>query len=105
FGTGLPKTDVFAVSSVSSGHVTNPAVAMDSNGDFVITWQRGAEPSPPFASDDVVVRSFDARGRPLGAEELVTPTSDGDQSQPDVAMDLAGNYVVVWRDDDLSGSP
>ena len=60
--------------------------------------------------DDVFVRRFNPDGSPvggpLGGELRVNTTTVGDQSYPDVAVDLAGEkFIVTWSDSqgDLHG--
>src|SRR6185503_5010076 len=40
---------------------------------------------------------YDADGVPQGAEFRVHAASVGEQGRPSVAMDTAGNFVVVWH--------
>jgi hypothetical protein len=56
--------------------------------DFVVVWGT--------SSYGVAGRRVDGTGTPLGAEFLVTPAGAG--PRPDVAMDPAGTFTVVWGD-------
>ena len=47
---------------------------------------------------------FDSAGTPLGGEFQVNSTTTADQRYPRVAMDAAGNFVVVWSGEDTYGS-
>jgi hypothetical protein len=72
----------------------NPAVAADCAGNFVVVWM-SYYGSP--RSYEILGRRFDADGNALGDEFQINTTSEGNQSTPAVAMDGAGNFVVVWQ--------
>jgi hypothetical protein len=79
-----------------------PMGAMDDLGDFIITWS-----SQDSDGDmEVSARIFTLAGLPVGDEFQVNTTMSGDQEYSSVAMDSAGNFVVIWSSDgqDSSGS-
>ena len=43
------------------------------------------------------MQRYDTLGNPLGSETLVNTTTTNNQSYASVAMDAAGNTVVVWQ--------
>src|SRR5437867_11413547 len=65
---------------------------MDADGDFVIAWQ-----SRSRGEYDVFARRYNAAGQPVGGEFLVNTTRTGSFFEPAVAMDPAGDFVVVWE--------
>lgn len=69
-----------------------PSVAMDANGDFVVTWQRELS----NGNEDIVMRRFDRNGNPTSSLIKVTNTAE-DERFPDVAMDSIGNIVVTFE--------
>lgn len=70
-----------------------PAVARAADGRSVVVWTDADD-----AGKGVYAQRYAADGRPLGAPiEVNDPTDPGDQERPDVAMDAAGNFVVVWH--------
>jgi hypothetical protein len=77
--------DEFRIDSFGGGIITRPALASAANGAFVAVWN----------SQDGLIRGrrFDASGTPLGAQFLITFASGG--LNPAIAMDAAGNFVVV----------
>lgn len=87
----------FPVTRVSSAlpdsiNETNPAIAMAGDGRFAITWQT--------ETTALKVRTFLPDGTPASAEQTVVSTvTPGSVIDPDIAMDGAGNFVVVWGDD------
>jgi len=84
----------FQVNTTTAGDQGNPAVAMDTAGNFVIVWQ-GAGTGDSFG---IFAQRFDASGNRVGTEFQVNTTTAGDQRNPDVAMDAVGNFVVTWDD-------
>lgn len=105
--------------STTNGKQDEPAIAMNSNGDYVVVWVSEIETevvstdedddsssSDDEDEDEVVVvtknrsvilgQRFDRYGNAVGAEFYVSDFIDGIQSQPDVSMDDLGNFVVSW---------
>ncbi len=89
----------FRVNLTTARHQQAPSVAMDQDGDFVVAWQS------EIAGDnkwDILARRFDADGLAKDVAEIqVSSVSDGTELAPDVTMDDAGNFVVVWQSKDL----
>jgi hypothetical protein len=71
-----------------------PSVAVDANGDFVVVWSSDGQDGDSYG---IYGQRFDASGIPQGAEFLVNTHTTDAQSQPSVAMDADGDFVVVWR--------
>jgi hypothetical protein len=91
---GTPNGPEFIVNTTTEGLQRLPAAAMDSNGDFVITWMSY------FQDNDrggIYAQRYDSTGLPVGSEFLVNTTTAGNQSYPAVAMDGAGDFVVTWH--------
>ncbi len=84
---------VVNTAGVNTGNAVNPAMAMAPDGRFVVVWQTG--------SSQIKMRAYNADGSPIGNGEqtVVTVTAPGSVANPDVAVDDAGNFVVVWADD------
>jgi hypothetical protein len=76
-------------------------VAMDADGDFVVTWTSYSQDSD---KDGIFARRYNVSGVAQGNEFQVNTTSMNRQDQSDVAMDDAGNFVVVWESDQQDGS-
>jgi hypothetical protein len=93
-----PKGDEFRVNTFTTGTQGGRTIAMDADGDFVIAWSSD-QGGPPFG---VYAQRFNASGTPQGAEFRVNPLTTGAGS-PSIAMDDAGNFVVVWGSSDGSG--
>jgi hypothetical protein len=75
---------------------TNPAVAMDAAGDFVVTWLDGRR-DLPYPEESIFARRFGSDGTSRGDAFLVDPSIPGDQSRPAVAMGANGTFSIAWE--------
>ena len=98
---GTPTSDEFRVNTHTTGSQTNPAVATDSDGDFVIVWQSDGQDGGGWG---VYGQRYNSAGLPQGGEFRVNSTTTGNQQAPAVAMDADGDFVVVWEQDSASGA-
>ncbi len=77
-----------------------PRVAVDGTGSFVVTWH-----DDRAGHSDVYVRRFNSLGQPVGSSLLVNDDGlDASQTNPDVACDANGAFIVVWEDDRVDAS-
>ncbi|RMF62990.1 MAG: hypothetical protein D6742_18730 [Cyanobacteria bacterium J069] len=91
---GSPSRSEFLVNVTTQRNQIDPAIAVDSSGNFVITWSSVAQDDSGF---NVYARRFNAAGTALSAEIPVNQTTAGYQNSAAVRMDAAGNFVVVWN--------
>jgi hypothetical protein len=72
-------------------NMTQPSVAMDAHGDFVVSWTQ----SPGAGGSDVFAQKIAANGVQVNG---IVPVGVGTfaESQPSVAMDAAGDFVVAY---------
>jgi hypothetical protein len=83
--------------TTAAGFQNHPDVASDGDGDFVVVWaSNGGGVREPY---DVYARRYDSAGNPRGDEFKVNAIDAEYYATPAVAMDAAGNFVVVWRSD------
>lgn len=82
----------FRVNSVASGQQRDVAVARDASGNFVVVW---ALYPVSTESGRLLAQRYRADGQKLGDEIQVNRTP-GLHRFPSVAMDDAGDFVVVW---------
>jgi hypothetical protein len=98
---GVPQGTRFRVNSPTTQIQNFPSVAMNADGDFVVTWQTCNDlgPFPDYASlnCDVFARRYDASGAPQGGEFLLNTDTADVHWMPAVAMDADGDFVVAWR--------
>ncbi|HKY91878.1 MAG TPA: hypothetical protein VJM11_12600 [Nevskiaceae bacterium] len=96
---GRALGEEFAINTRTTGDQRNPRVAMSATGRFVVTW---AGPDPD--GDGVHVRRYNAQGAALGDQVRVNGEVAGYQVRPDVAMDAAGNFTVIWTGPGAEGA-
>lgn len=103
---GRPRGPAFLAHADVFGNQTNPKVAADQAGNFVVAWQgggpgRGGERDWPAGDGDltgIFVQRFDSKGRRQGRQIRVNRETAGYQVSPVVAMDRNGSFVVAWYD-------
>jgi hypothetical protein len=90
---GTAQGGEFQVNTFTIGNQTNPAVAADAAGAFVVVWTSLGQDG---SVSGVFGRRYDSAGAAQGGEFQVNTYTTNDQSYPAVAADAAGNFVVVW---------
>jgi hypothetical protein len=91
----------FLVNALTANHETNPKVAADAAGNFVVVWTYYTG-----GSYNIKARRLDSSGTPLGGEFQVNTTTsccpganyvDEDPDGIEVAADPGGSFMVVWE--------
>ncbi len=90
---GVAQGGEFLVNTEITGKQRDPAVAMDAAGNFVVTWSSDLQDGSGWG---IYAQEYSASGAPVGSEYRVNTTTASDQKQSGVAMDSAGDFVVVW---------
>lgn len=98
--SGNPLGGEFQVNTATTGNQDAPSVAMNASG-FVVVWQGAIQDG---SGNGIFGQRYDASGNPLGGELQVNLYTTGDQDQPDVALDPAGSFLVVWSSAGQDGS-
>jgi hypothetical protein len=101
--TGASRGVEFRVNAQTTGSQEWPSVASDAAGHFVVVWRSSVGDGDNYG---VFARRFDAAGAPLGGDFQVNTYTSGYQIslRQSVAMDAAGNFVVVWHSERGDGS-
>ncbi len=92
---GVPLGSELRVNATPSIEFPVPRVSSDLYGNTVVTWHCRLNTGSPHAS--VFVRSIDLFGVPLGGELLINPADGGIHSQPELAPDGNGGFLVIWE--------
>jgi Bacterial Ig domain len=96
--SGVAQGSNTAISTVAGA--SDPSVAMEPTGQFVVAWQFTQSGSNP----GVETQRFDASGNALtGVVVLSTPESYF-QNHPAVAIDGDGDFVVAWESAGVNGT-
>ena len=100
--SGLPLGSEFRANSYFTPNApTFPMVALDSAGDFVVTWNNFNQDG---SFDGVFGQRYGGTGAPLGSEFRVNTFTPDFQTKAVVATDAAGDFVVVWESRYQDGS-
>lgn len=92
-----PVINEFRVNSYTSNNQQEPAIAIDTDSNFVVVWESRNQDGDSYG---IYGQRFDLYGRRIGDEFLVNVTTSNGQSNPDVAMNANGDFVVVWNNVD-----
>jgi S-layer family protein len=84
----------FRVNTYTLNYQYDPSVSMSPAGHFVVAWSSYSQDG---SNDAVIVRRYDNLGQPITAEIRANTFTTGFQTNPSVAQDAAGNFVVVWQ--------
>lgn len=92
---GIPYQANFMINDDGgSSDQGSPAVAMHSDGSFVVTWSDGRN-----GNSDIFAQRYDSNWNPTGNNFLV---NDGgltsSQSNPAIAFKPDGKFVIAWQD-------
>ena len=85
----------FIVNTSQDSTQRDPQIARDGAGNFVVVWN-AVDYATAGSRGDIVLQFFDKAEAMQGGEVLVNTTTAGDQEKPAVAMNAAGDLVVVW---------
>jgi Ca2+-binding RTX toxin-like protein len=93
------------VNDFTTGNQSAPAIAVDANGNFIVTWVSGTEvgTGQDGSSYGVYAKLYNANGSVRKSEFLVNTTTTGNQSAASVAMAADGTFVVAWNSSNPGG--
>jgi hypothetical protein len=87
-------SDETLVNTQTVGSQSHPAVAVNPGGSMVVAWAGENQDGDGWG---IFAQRFDSAGMPAGGEFQVNTSTTGDQLNPAVAMDDAGNFVIAWQ--------
>ena len=93
---GTPSGGEFLVNTEISNVQVLPAVATLADGHLIVTWQDGSAIGPDTSSYGVKAQLLDSTGAKVGGEFLVNTTTNGPQTQPQVAALADGDFVISY---------
>ncbi len=92
FKTGEKIGDTFIISSVDrKGDISDPDVCSNSNGEFVVTWQKR---NGNIYS--IVAKKFDNDGNIVKNDFLVTDDTTSYKFKPKAGIDSLGNFAITY---------
>jgi hypothetical protein len=98
--SGAPQAAEFQVNSYTPGAQTDPVIGAAPDGAFVVSWASSGQDG---SDEGVFARRFDATGAPLATEFQVNSFTSGPQSEPAVATDNGGDFVIAWQSEGQDG--
>lgn len=91
----------FQVNTFTSGYQSNPAVAIDSNNGFVVTWESANQDGNSWG---IFAQRYNAAGESEGTEFQVNTHTDDAQQSPGIAMAADGSFAITWQSYEQEGS-
>ncbi|MFS0517929.1 beta strand repeat-containing protein, partial [Nostoc sp. UIC 10607] len=99
--SGVAQGSEFQVNTTITDSQYNPTIAMDADGDFVISWTSNGQDGSGYG---IYAKRYNSAGVAQGSEFQVNTTIIGNQSNPTIAMDEVGNFVISWTSSGQDGS-
>ncbi|WP_375443027.1 beta strand repeat-containing protein [uncultured Nostoc sp.] len=90
---GVAQGSEFRVNTQTANDQINPKIAMDTTGNFVISWQSNLQDGSGYG---IYAQRYNSNGVAQGGEFKVNTQTANDQSIPTVAMNGRGDFVVSW---------
>ena len=94
--SGTVLATEFQVNVRTLDNQLHPAIAADTDGDFVIAWQSNQQEAPG-SSYGVFARRVNSAGVPQAGEFQVNTYTVGQQGRPAVAARADGDFVIAWN--------
>jgi hypothetical protein len=105
--TGAPQGNQFQVNTYTTLGQHRPAVALDSDGDFVVVWDSNGSPGSAGADTSaysIQGQRYNAAAAPQGSQFQVNTYTTSFQWFPAVTLDSDGDFVIVWTSHGSTGT-
>ncbi len=93
---GSPLGSHFQVNTLTSGVQTNPDIALESDGDFLVVWQSAISNGDDSIAESIQGRSYTSGGTSVGGEFQVNNGTFASQTSPSIEGTSASSFLVVW---------
>jgi hypothetical protein len=105
-GSEFPVNSYIAGNQQTSANTGGSArdVALDAAHDSIVVWQSAGQGGDVSTDSNIYAQRYNSLGVAVGGEMLVNTYTAGNQSNPAVAMDTAGDFVVTWQSDGQEGA-
>ncbi len=87
----------FPINTYTTSDQFAPSVAMDADGDAVVTWSSNGQDGSHYG---IYGQRFNSAGAKVGGEFPINTYTTNNQASPSVAMDADGDAVVTWTSQD-----
>jgi hypothetical protein len=85
----------FRVNSYTTSNQGAPSIATDGAGNFVVVWRSSGQGESTL-NENVFGQRFNSGGSKVGPEFRVNTYTTSRQTNPSIAADRTGGFVVVW---------
>ncbi|HPI37919.1 MAG TPA: T9SS type A sorting domain-containing protein [Ignavibacteriaceae bacterium] len=85
----------FLINTYLDSTQRDPQIAIDAQGNYVVVWQSFNQVSS-ISEGDIYLQRYNALDQKIGTETLVNTITNKNQERPALAMNSAGNFVIVW---------
>jgi hypothetical protein len=99
--TGTSQGSEFQVNTYTTNSQWDPAVGMDADGNFVISWTSHGQDCSSYG---IYAQQYNANGTAMGSEFQVNTYTTENQWESSIAMDNDGDFVIVWASYEQDGS-
>jgi hypothetical protein len=99
--SGVAQGGEFHVNTTTTDNQNLPTVAMDSSGNFVITWESYAQDG---SLQGIYGQRYNSSGVAQGGEFRLNTTTANAQQNPVVTMTGGGSFAVTWQSTAQDGS-
>lgn len=93
---GVKQGSDFTVNTSGDGQQRTPAIGMNAEGRFVISWEDDSDGNGNY---QVRAARYNPSGIKQGNDIAVNTVSAGQQKAPAVTVYPSGDFVIVWQDD------
>ncbi|MEM0991944.1 MAG: T9SS type A sorting domain-containing protein [Bacteroidota bacterium] len=97
---GTPQGNEFQVNTFTTFGQNRPNIGVDSDGDFVITWQSSNQDG--FGTG-IYAQRYASDGTPQGSEFQVNTFTTFGQNRPSIGVDSDGDFVITWESGNQDG--
>jgi hypothetical protein len=101
---GVPQGSQFQVNSYTTMNQFGAAVALDGDGDFVVTWASDGSSGGDTSNASIQGQRYDSAGVAQGSQFQINSYTTGGQTGAAVSGDSDGNFVVVWASEGSFGN-
>ncbi|MDP3856771.1 MAG: Calx-beta domain-containing protein, partial [Stagnimonas sp.] len=98
---GTPQGSEFKVNTTTANNQSDPAIAMDADSDFVVSWASNSQDGSLYG---IYAQRYNAAGTPQGSEFRVNTYTTNNQDSPAIAMAADGDFVLSWASKLQDGS-
>ncbi len=97
---GNPLGPDFRINEYDGVYQQGPSVTALPGGGFAVVWDVST-----IHTDNILARTFDAAGDPVGPQFVVSPSTADGQQAPRVKALADGRFVAIWSSREEEGDP